>query len=164
MRALPVDGEFVHIAKARAVAAREMAVSAEQVFATLEDGPSWSKWVPVIREVTWTSPKPFATGTTRTVALLGGISVDELYWAWEPNRRMGFSVAATNIGWIDALAEDSTSYPCPPNAATCAGHSRCRSGARRATPRLLVTRVLPAVQRQLLKKLERVAGERSVRA
>ncbi len=79
MRALPVDEESVGRAKARAVAEREMAVSAKQRFATLEDGPSWSKWVPVIREVTWTSPKPFATGATRTVRLLGGMSVDELY-------------------------------------------------------------------------------------
>ena len=60
MRALPVDEEFVHTAKARAVAEREMAVSAEQLFATLEDRPSWSKWVP-LSEVTWTSPKPFTT-------------------------------------------------------------------------------------------------------
>jgi hypothetical protein len=70
MRALPVDEEFVGTAKARAVAERETAVSAEQLFATLEDGPSWSKWVPLIREVTWTSPKPFAIGTTRTVKFL----------------------------------------------------------------------------------------------
>jgi hypothetical protein len=52
--------------------------SAEQLFAALEDGPSWSKWVPLIRDVTWTSPKPFAKGTTRTVTLVGGIRVDEV--------------------------------------------------------------------------------------
>jgi hypothetical protein len=164
MRALPVDEEFVRIAKARAVAEREMAVSAEQVFATLEDGPSWSKWVPVIREVTWTSPKPFATGTARTVALLGGISVDELYWAWEPNRRMGFSIAATNIGWIDALAEDY--HVIPMSAERCNVRWTFAVSFRGPSSKaeLLVTRVLPAVQRQLLKRLERVAGERSVRA
>jgi hypothetical protein len=37
-----------------------------------------------------------------------------------------------------------------------------RGPSSKAEP--LLTRVLPAVQRQLLKKLERVAGERSVRA
>jgi hypothetical protein len=162
MRALPVDEEFVHTAKARAVGEREMAVSAEHVFATLEDGPSWSKWVPVIREVTWTSPKPFATGTTRTVSLLGGMSVDELYWAWEPNRRMGFSVAATNIGWIDALAEDYHVIPMSAERCTLRWTFAVsfRGPSSKAEP--LLTRVLLAVQRRLLKKLERVAVERSV--
>ena len=65
----PVDERFVHDARVRAVAEREMAVSAQQLFAVLEDGPSWSKWVPLIREVDWTSPRPFAKGTTRIAQL-----------------------------------------------------------------------------------------------
>ena len=91
MRVLPVDAQLVRGAKALPVAEREMAVSAEALFAALADGPSWSKWVPVIREVTWTSPEPFRVGATRTVTLSGGIKVDEVFWAWEPNRRMGFA-------------------------------------------------------------------------
>jgi hypothetical protein len=43
-----VDEQLLKTAKARGTAEREMAVSAEQLFATLEHGPSWSKWVPVI--------------------------------------------------------------------------------------------------------------------
>ena len=66
---------------------------AEQLFATLEDGPSWTKWTGVIREVTWTSLKPFAQGTTRTLTFCGGITFDEVFWAWEPNQRMAFSTA-----------------------------------------------------------------------
>ena len=95
------------------------------------------------------------------MSLLGGISVDELYWAWEPNRRMGFSVAATNIGWIDALAED---YLVEPISA-----ERCnlrwtfavsyRGPSSKAEP--LVSRVLPTVQRQLLKKLAKPTDVRS---
>ena len=94
MHALTVDEHLLETAKARAVAEREMTVSAEQLYATLEDGPAWSKWTGVIREVTWTSPKPFAIGTTRTLKLAGGVTLDEVFWAWEPNRRMGFSVTA----------------------------------------------------------------------
>ena len=72
MHVLMVDEQLVETARARGTAEREMAVSAEQLFATLVDGPSWSKWVPVIREVIWTNPKPFGKGTTRTVKLVGG--------------------------------------------------------------------------------------------
>jgi hypothetical protein len=44
MHVLTVDEHLLESAKARAVAEREMVVSAEQLFATLEDGPSWAKW------------------------------------------------------------------------------------------------------------------------
>ena len=87
MHVLTVNEDLLDTAKARAIAEREMAVSAEQLFATLEDGPSWTKWTGAVREVTWTSPKPFAKGTTRTLKLGGGITVDEVFWAWEPDRR-----------------------------------------------------------------------------
>jgi hypothetical protein len=60
MHVLTVDEHLLETAKARGVAEREMAVSAEQVFATLEDGPSWAKWTGVVREVSWTSPRTFA--------------------------------------------------------------------------------------------------------
>ncbi len=82
-----------------------MAVSAEQVFATLEDGPAWPKWVNVIRAVNWTSPKPYGRGTTRTVTMVGGVVVDELFSAFEPARRMSFSVCAANIGLLSGLGE-----------------------------------------------------------
>ena len=79
MHVLQVDEELVATAKALGIAEREMAVSAEQLFARLEDGPSYSKWVPAIREVTWTSPRPFGKGTTRTVKLVGGATIDEVF-------------------------------------------------------------------------------------
>ena len=105
MHVLKVEQELVSTARARGTAEREMAVSAEQLFATLADGPSYSKWVPAIRRVTWTSAKPFGTGTTRTVSLVGGARVDEVFWAWEPGRRIGFSISASSTRWLSALTE-----------------------------------------------------------
>jgi len=40
MHVLTVDQHLLETARARAVAERQMAVSAEQLFATLEDGPT----------------------------------------------------------------------------------------------------------------------------
>jgi Polyketide cyclase / dehydrase and lipid transport len=163
MRALTVDEQLVDTANARGVAEREMAVSAEQLFGTLVDGQSWSKWVPVIREVTWTSPEPFAKGTTRTLQLVGGISVDEVFWAWEDNRRMAFSVTAANVGWVNAFSER---YEITPISS-----ERCivrwtlapsyAGWVRRIEP--VLKRGLPIAQKRLLKTLERVARERSSR-
>jgi ribosome-associated toxin RatA of RatAB toxin-antitoxin module len=159
MHTLTVDEQHVNTAKARGTAEREMAVSAAQLFATLEDAPSWSKWVPVIRNVTWTSPRPFGKGTTRTVHLVQGARMDEVFWAWEPNRRMGFSVTAASVGSVSALSELYEITPLSPD--------RCRvrwTLAQSFAGRLRIVepvlgRGLPIAQRRLLKTLERVARE-----
>ena len=160
MHVLKVERGLVSTARARGTAEREMAVSAEQIFATLEDGPSYSKWVPAIRQVTWTSAKPFGTGTTRTVSLVGGARVDEVFWAWEPNRRIGFSISASSMGWLCAFTE---LYEI-----TAISTDRCQL---RWTLALSLTgalgkldpyigRLLPSAQHRMLKALERVAHER----
>src|ERR1700739_2617034 len=115
MHVVKVEPELVSTAKSRGVSEREMAVNAEQLFATLEDGSSYSQWVPAIRRVTWTSAKPFGTGTTRTVNLVGGARVDEVFWAWETNRRIGFSISASSMGGLTAPAEAYEITPVSPD-------------------------------------------------
>ena len=164
MHVLRVDEELVATAKARGIAEREMAVSAEHLFAALEDGPSYNKWVPVIREVTWTSPKPYCRGTTRTVNLVGGATIDEVFWAWEPNRRIGFSISASSVRWLSALTELYEITALSPH--------RCKLRWTLAVclPGVLgkvepaIGRSLPIAQNRMLKALERVARERSLRA
>ncbi|HET6736939.1 SRPBCC family protein [Mycobacterium sp.] len=164
MHVLRVDERLVETAEARSTAERQMAVSAEQLFATLEDGPSYSKWVPVIREVTWTSPMPFTIGTTRTVMLVGGIRTDEAFWAWEPNRRMGFSITASSRRWVNALSE---LYEITPLSS-----ERCklRWTMAMSLPGVLsridpyIGRAISIGQARMLKALERVAREHSSRA
>ena len=68
-----------------------------QVFAALEDAAAWPKWAPAIKKVTWTSPKPFGLGTTRTVDLVAGMVAEEEFIGWEPNRRMAFYFTRTSM-------------------------------------------------------------------
>lgn len=100
-----VDESFLSSAKARGSAERTMEVSASQLFLAFEDGAAWSKWVPVIKHVAWTSPKPYGVGTTRTVTLLGGMRMNERFWAWEQNRHMGFVVTESSSSMTRALIE-----------------------------------------------------------
>ena len=159
MHILTVDEHLLETAKARAIAEREMAVSAEQLFATLEDGPSWIKWTGVIREVTWTSPKPFAKGTTRTVKLAGGINLDEVFWAWEPNRRMGFSVTAASIGWLNAFTEVYEIAPLSSERCKLRWVVAASFPGRLGKIEPGIARIFQIIQRRLLKKLERAARE-----
>lgn len=156
MHPLNTDETLLKTAKARAAAEREMAVSAEQLFAALEDGSVWTKVSGAIREVTWTSPKPYAIGTTRTVTFAAGIRIDERFWTWEPNRRMGFSVTAASTSRLSGLSEVYEITPLSEE------HCKLRWVAAASFTGWLgkiepgIGRMFQINQRQMLRKLERV--------
>ncbi|MBZ6378052.1 MxaD family protein [Pacificimonas flava] len=58
------------------------------VWNALLDAKAWTEWLP-ITNVTWTSPKPFGVGTTRTVEI-DKQKVEEVFFAWEEGERMAF--------------------------------------------------------------------------
>ena len=153
------DEDFLARATARSVAEREMAVSAEQLFSTLEHADSWSQFFPVIRHVEWTSPKPFGKGTTRTVTLVGGVKLEEVFWTWEPGRRMGFAITASSTRALKGLVE---TYDITPLA-----DRRCKLRWQMAMklngPLRFIERYMGAsllrTQARLLKRCERVAQQ-----
>ncbi len=88
--------------------------SCEVVWSALEDGEAWGQWLDGIDTVEWTSPKPFAVGTTRTVR--GGKNViEEVFFTWKQNEEMAFYFDKSNLP-LKAFAE---SYKLVPNAQGC---------------------------------------------
>lgn len=71
-------------------AAVEIAASAEQIFSCFEDEHSWPAWAMPIKKVDWTCAKPYAIGSTRRVAMMGGLIGDEVFIAWDYPKRMAF--------------------------------------------------------------------------
>ncbi len=106
-----VDLDFVSAAPVRFVSVVDLAITPEQVFEVLADARSWPQWASVITNVTWTSPEPRAVGTTRTVAMRGGIVADEEFLAWEPFTHMAFRFNAASTNSIAAFAEDYRVVP-----------------------------------------------------
>ena len=153
-----VDESFLASARTRASAERELAVSAAQLFACFEDNASWGQWVPVIRHATWTSQPPVRLGSTRTVGIIGGVRLDEVFWAWQPEQRIGFRVTASSTRMIAALLECFDVTPL--------GKQRCKLRWRMAAelrgPVGLIQAVIqpalaPSMQR-MMAQLERVAA------
>lgn len=95
------DVDFFERAPVRHVFVRELDVSTEKLWEILEDPKSWPVWAsPGIVEVEWTTPKPYAVGTERTVFFIGGMEVYERFIAWEPQRTMAFCFrGATQRVW-----------------------------------------------------------------
>ena len=83
----------------------EMNATPAQVFAHFEDGDAWPRFFKGIRQVTWTSPKPFGVGTTRTV-VLDTLTVWEHFFRWEPGRRLSFYMTGISLPLVRRLAED----------------------------------------------------------
>ncbi|HBX77530.1 MAG TPA: SRPBCC family protein [Acidimicrobiaceae bacterium] len=101
-----VDLTYVETAPYRFVARSVLPVSPERLFDVWQSPEAWKKWVPVIKEVRWTSPLPPEVGSTRTVDMRGGISADEVFLAWTVGERMAFRFTEFSGSGISAFAED----------------------------------------------------------
>ena len=101
----PVDASFFESAPWRFVTAVEVPTSAAEVFRTFEDGEQWPRWFKGMRRVTWTSPKPFGVGTTRTVEL-DAVTVFEHFFRWQEGARFSFYATHATAPIFAVLAED----------------------------------------------------------
>ena len=64
-------------------------------------------WCRALAGVTWTSPRPFGEGTTRTVRAPGGLlELREIYFRWEEGRRKSFYVSEVTLPLFRRFAED----------------------------------------------------------
>jgi hypothetical protein len=64
-------------------------------------------WCRILDDVSWTSPRPFGVGTTRTVkSLKGANTINEYYFRWEDGRRKSFFVVDASAPLFKRFAED----------------------------------------------------------
>ena len=101
-----VDMSFFDNAPKCFINEMEFDVSAETVFESFKRADDWPIWVDSIGKVEWTTPEPFGIGTTRRVTFTSGKYADELFIAWEPNKRMAFCFTETDQPGTHSFAED----------------------------------------------------------
>lgn len=111
----PVAEDYLATAAQSSVVHR-FAVPPEMVWNALLDAQAWTQWLP-ITQVTWTSPKPFGPGATRTVEV-GPQIIEETFFAWEEGRRMAFRFERSTLP-VSAAVED---YRVVPAASGCEMH------------------------------------------
>jgi hypothetical protein len=101
----PADEAFLGGAPFRMSEAFEIAQPAANVWAELTAERPLA-WCRILRDVRWTSPRPFGVGTTRTVRSLAGVLLRERYFRWEEGSRHSFEVTQTTAPLFRRLAED----------------------------------------------------------
>jgi hypothetical protein len=107
----PVDETFFGSAPVTLSETFEIARPAADVWAELTaDGTLW--WCRILDDVTWTSPRPFDVGTTRTVkSLKGANTINEHYFRWEEGSRKSFYVVTATAPMFRRFAEDYVVEP-----------------------------------------------------
>jgi hypothetical protein len=102
----PVDESFFETARVRLRGKFEIPKPAAEVWAelTAEHPLGWCR---ILQDVSWTSPRPFGVGTTRTATALFGTNVlHERYFLWEEGRRHSFYVLESTTPMFRRFAED----------------------------------------------------------
>lgn len=102
-----VSEEYLSTAK-QASAVHRFPFPPQMVWNALLDGPAWTEWLPITK-VTWTSPKPFGPGTTRTVEV-GDQIIEETFFAWDEGKRMAFRFERSTLP-VSAAVEDYRVMP-----------------------------------------------------
>jgi Polyketide cyclase / dehydrase and lipid transport len=143
----PVQEGFFDTAPFRLTEAFDIPRTAAQVWQdlTAENPLSWCK---ILRGISWTSPRPFGVGTTRTASTIGNTTViNEHFFRWEEGRRQSFYVLESNLPLFRRFAED---YLVEPTSDTA-----CRFTWTIAIEPYLATRPANPTNRLLLSTLFR---------
>lgn len=76
----------------------------ERVFGLLASD-AWPEWYPDFLSVKWVTPGPHGQGSTREVKLKT-LSARERFVAWEPGKRISFSIDEVTLPLIRKMMED----------------------------------------------------------
>jgi Polyketide cyclase / dehydrase and lipid transport len=110
------DEDFIHQASRRVGLSVDIARPAHAVWESLVADDPMASYCRIISRIDWTSPRPFTSGTTRTVRVLGGLFViDESYVRWDEGRRKVFVGVRMNLPLIRRFAEDYLVEPLGPD-------------------------------------------------
>ncbi len=98
----PVDADYATNGPNTTTLHQAIPASAADLFRCFEDGPAWKEWLGI--DVTWTSPRPFGVGTTRTINANRAV-FDECFLVWDEQRRLNFRFDRASLP-LSAFAED----------------------------------------------------------
>jgi polyketide cyclase/dehydrase/lipid transport protein len=131
-----VDQAFLESAPVRLRARFDIRLPAAAVWGELTSDQPLS-WCRILREITWTSARPFGVGTRRTVNALWGTNLlREHYFLWEEGRRHSFYLLESTAPLFRSLAEDYLVEPTSEDSCrfTWTIALEPRAAARPATP------------------------------
>jgi hypothetical protein len=107
----PADDDFIATAPHVFHYQRRFAAPPDKVWESLCSDASLAAWSPLIKDVTWTTPRPFGVGTTRDVQSPGGSTMRERYFRWDEGHSHAFYVYESSIPLFRRFAENYVVEP-----------------------------------------------------
>ena len=101
----PADADFLASAPHIFRYQKRYAASPEKVWESLVSDESLAAWGPMVKDVTWTSPRPFGVGTTRDVTAPGGSVMRERFFQWQDGHSKSFYVYESALPLFKRFAE-----------------------------------------------------------
>jgi uncharacterized protein YndB with AHSA1/START domain len=101
----PADLSYADAAPHSLVTEKVVPASPERLFEIITTGERQDAWFKDLRDTKWTSPAPQGVGSTRDVHLKT-LSVKERFLAWEPGRRLAFTMYAITLPLTTRMMED----------------------------------------------------------
>jgi hypothetical protein len=90
---------------------KRYAATPQEVWESLTSDVSIAEWSPAIKEVRWTSQRPFGVGTTREVVTPGGPTMRERYFRWDEGSSHAFYVYESTLPIFKRFAENYVVEP-----------------------------------------------------
>jgi carbon monoxide dehydrogenase subunit G len=97
--------EWIHTAPIQVSATREIAATADEVFAALADHESWPEWFSSIDRVERLGDLRDGIGSHRRVHINKRVTVAEEFVVWEPGKAWGFTIVSSSIGGLRSMNE-----------------------------------------------------------
>ena len=91
-------------APVQVIVEREIAASADAVWAELADHERWPEWFPTLAKVEVTGAAS-GVGAERRVHVKGAGAFEEIFYAWDENEAFGFTILETRLPLFAALNE-----------------------------------------------------------
>jgi hypothetical protein len=126
----------------------------DRIFDHFEDASSWPRWAMPITKVVWTSPKPYTTGSTRTVHMRGGLVGYEEFLAYDRGRHMAFRFNKVSKPGIDAFAENYLLTPLDSDRTLVEWTMAMSSSGPAATLAPVTSPITGALLRHMLRKFK----------
>jgi len=101
-----VGPDFIDTAPYRTQASIELSTSPHHLWEVLTDVEAWPCWFPLITSATWTSSAPRRTGSTRILAVRGGLAATEEVLVWDPPYRLATRINESSRRTTGASAEE----------------------------------------------------------
>ena len=80
-------------------------VDPDRAFALITNGAEQGRWFADFVACRWTSGEPYGVGSTREIELKL-LTVKEKFIAWEPGKRLAFSIYGATLPMVKRMVED----------------------------------------------------------